>query len=240
MSLFQRPRLLTNYRDFFTLITFEKIYDIALERHPNLEYRLASTELPKLREDLVVIPDDRWLSGMARSVFNAGFNWYIVGKMWPGFETVFDGFQIGPCSMLNDDDLSRLISDKRIVRSGRKIRSVQQNATFISDLISEVGSAGAYFSDWPAEDYVGLLTTLKKRGARLGGNSGAYFLRRMGIDGFILSRDVTARLITEGVIDKPASSQRDLASVQDAFSRWQEQSGRSLSEISRVLGFSHG
>jgi 3-methyladenine DNA glycosylase Tag len=182
------------------LKTFDEIYAIALERHPNLEQRLASIEPPKLKKDLLAIPDDRWLSGMVRSVFNAGFNWYVVGKMWPGFEEVFDGFEIGPCSMLNDDDLSRLISDKRIVRSGRKIRSVQQNATFIANLISEVGSAGAFFADWPTENYVGLLTTLKKRGSRLGGNSGAYFLRRMGMDGFIISRDVTARLVAEGVI----------------------------------------
>ena len=55
---------------------------------------------------------------------------------------------------------------------------------------------------------------------------------------FILSRDVTARLIAEGVIDKPATSKTALKSVQAAFNTWMEQSGRSLTEISRVLAMS--
>ena len=44
---------------------------------------------------LAAIPDDRWLSCLAKCVFQAGFNWKVVDSMWPGFETVFDGFDIG-------------------------------------------------------------------------------------------------------------------------------------------------
>ena len=91
---------------------------------------------------------------------------------------------------------------------------------------------------WPRDDYAGLLRMLKKRGSRLGGNTGQYFLRFMGVDGFILSRDVTARLIAEGLIDKAPTSQKAMAIVQDAFNTWQQQSGRSLTEISRVLAMS--
>lgn len=53
-----------------------------------------------------------------------------------------------------------------------------------------------------------------------------------------LSPDVTARLIAEGVIDKPASSKTALRTVQAAFNSWMEQSGRSLTEISQVLAMS--
>jgi 3-methyladenine DNA glycosylase Tag len=79
---------------------------------------------------------------------------------------------------------------------------------------------------------------MKKRGARLGGATGQYFLRFMGVDSFILSRDVTARLIAEGVIDKSPTSKRAMTAVQAAFNQWQEQSGRSLTEISRILAMS--
>ena len=91
---------------------------------------------------------------------------------------------------------------------------------------------------WPSEDYIGLLDLLKDRGARLGGATGQYAMRFCGRDSFILSRDVTARLIAEGVIDKPATSKSARRAVQAAFNTWMEQSGRSLTEISRVLAMS--
>ncbi len=141
--------------------------------------------------------------------------------MWPGFEAAFEGFDIGRCAMLNDEDFDRLVSDKRIVRYGAKIHAVQENAVFITDLVNEYEGAGAAFSRWPSSDYVGLLAMLKKRGSRLGGNTCQYFLRFMGVDGFILSRDVIARLVAEGVIEKSSTPQKSLAAMQDAFNQWQ-------------------
>ncbi|MEM9715321.1 MAG: hypothetical protein AAF826_02270 [Pseudomonadota bacterium] len=60
----------------------------------------------------------------------------------------------------------------------------------------------------------------------------------MGRDSFILSRDVIARLIAEGVIDKAPTSKKTMSAVQTAFNTWRDQSGRSLTEISRVLAMS--
>jgi 3-methyladenine DNA glycosylase Tag len=115
---------------------------------------------------------------------------------------------------------------------------VQKNAIFLDEFATDYDRAGQAFAAWPTEDYIGLLSVLKKRGARLGGNTGPYFLRFMGVDGFILSRDVVARLITEDVVDKTPTSQKALRAVQEAFNTWQVQSSRSLTEISRVLAFS--
>jgi 3-methyladenine DNA glycosylase Tag len=220
--------------------SFDEIFRIAAERKGGSKKLEASLERPKSARQLAAIGDDRWLSCMTRCIFQAGFNWKVVENMWPGFEAAFDGFDVGRCAMLNDDDFVRLTSDTRIVRNGAKIRSVQVNAVFIGQLAKERGSAAKVFAEWPAEDYVGLLDLLKKRGDRLGGASGQYFLRFMGKDSFILSRDVTARLIAEGVIDKAATSQKAMTSVQDAFNTWLRQSGRSLTEISRVLAMSIG
>ena len=182
--------------------------------------------------------DDRWLSTMAKCVFQAGFNWKVVESMWPGFERAFNNFDIGYCAMLNDEDFDRLVSDKSIVRHGTKIRSVQENAMFVASLAREHGSADKFFTSWPSEDFVGLLSLLKKNGSRLGGNTGQYFLRFMGVDGFILSADVIARLIAEGVIDKAPTSQKAMTQVQNAFNKLSQESNRSLTQISRVLAMS--
>jgi len=217
---------------------FEEVYAIAADRkggEKNLEELITPAKPAK---ELTKIEDDRWLSDMTKRIFQAGFNWKVVENMWPGFEAAFGGFDLGRCAMLNDDDFARLVSDKRIVRYGAKIRSVQENAVFLIDLVNEYGSAGKAIGNWRSESYIDLLDLMKKRGSRLGGNTGQYFLRNMGKDSFILSRDVTARLIAEGVVDKNPTSKRALTQVQDAFNTWRDQSGRGLTEISRVLAMS--
>jgi len=219
---------------------FAKIYTIAAKRHGGEAALESLLDKPKSRAQLATAPDHRWLACMTRCVFQAGFNWKVVENMWPGFEEAFQGFDVGRCAMLHDEDFERLVSDTRIVRHGTKIRSVQHNAVFVIELAREYGSAGKAFGNWPATDYVGLLALIKKRGSRLGGNTGQYFLRFMGVDSFILSRDVVARLVAEGVIDKTPSSQKAMSAVQDAFNAWQAESNRSLTEISRVLAFSIG
>jgi len=181
------------------------------------------------------IPDDRWLSMMTKCVFQAGFNWKVIDKKWPGFEEAFFGFDVGRCSMLADGDVDRLLQDKAIVRNGAKILSVPGNASFLRELADEHGSAAKFFANWPEDDFSGLLETLKKRGNRLGGMSGQYFLRFMGKDSFITSKDVTQALVREGVVTRLPSSKRDLDAVQEAFNQWRSESGRSLAQISRVL-----
>ncbi|MEK9722944.1 MAG: DNA-3-methyladenine glycosylase I [Rhodospirillaceae bacterium] len=220
--------------------TFDEIEAIARERKGDLTPYLESHGKAMMPAKLAKVLDDRWLAMMTRCVFQAGFNWKVVGAMWDGFEAAFDGFDVGRCSMLNDDDIARLVSDKRIIRNGQKIGTVPANAVFVAELAAEHGGAGAFFGGWPANDYVGLLDVLKKRGARLGGNTGAYFLRFMHVDSFILSKDVTARLVAEGVVDKTPGSAKAMAAVQAAFNDWRAQSGRSLTEISRILALSIG
>lgn len=214
--------------------SFDELWAMAVERK-GAEAVEAALQFPKPKAEIAATPDDRFLAQMTKCIFQSGFNWKVVEAMWPGFEAAFDGFDIGHCLMLHNEDFERLVSDSRIVRHGAKIKSVQENARFIADLAAEHGSAGAFFANWPAQDYVGLLDVLKKRGSRLGGNTGQYFLRFSGIESFILSRSVANRLIAEGVVDKVPSSARDMAAVQKAFNTWREKSGRSLTEISRVV-----
>ncbi len=219
---------------------FEEIFEISAARKGGPKALEMLLEPPLTPQRLAETGDDRWLSAMAKCLFQAGFNWKVIEAKWQGFEEAFDGFDPRRVAHYNDEDLDRLLADKRIVRNGAKISAVIENAIFLKDLASEHGSAARFFADWPSDDYIGLLEVLTKRGARLGGATGQRMLRMMGRDSFILSNDVTARLIAEGVVDKAPSSRRDMAAVQAAFNIWRAQSGRSLTEISRVLAMSVG
>ena len=220
--------------------SFDDIFAIAAERRGGASAVERLLERPKSIGDLNAIGDDRWLAGMTQAVFNAGFNWKVIEAKWDGFEAAFDGFDIHRNALLGDDDLDRLTRDTRIVRNGAKIRSVQQNAQLLVELKAERGNADHQLAAWPATDFTGLVEMLGKRGSRLGGGTAQYFLRQMGRDGFILGGDVVSRLIAEGVVDKPPTSKAAMRAVQDAFNLWMTQSGRSLTEISRVLALSIG
>ncbi|MFD3190557.1 DNA-3-methyladenine glycosylase I [Sedimentitalea sp. HM32M-2] len=216
---------------------FDDIFDIAAGRHGGSDALNQQLTRPVPPETLRDLPEDRWLSIITRCIFQAGFSWKVIEAKWDGFETAFDGFDPGKCAMMDDTKFDALLQDKSIVRNGTKIATVRDNAAFLLELRDQ-GGAGAVLGGWPSTDFIGLLDLLKTRGARLGGVSGQYAMRFAGRDSFILSRDVTARLIAEGVIDRPAASKTAMRAVQQAFNTWMEQSGRSLTEISRVLAMS--
>ena len=220
--------------------SFAALYDRAVKRKGGVKALEALLPTPLTKAKLAKIPDDRWLSMMSKCVFQAGFNWQVVEKKWPDIEATFAGFHPQRWTFMSDDDLERLLRDKRIIRHATKVLAVRENATFLCDLAGEYGSAARFFADWPAEDYAGLLLLLKKRAARLGGTSAQYFLRFMGKDSFILSRDVVTALLREGVVSNDPKSQRDLKLVQAAFNHWQQESGRPLTQISKILAFTVG
>ncbi|WP_370270721.1 DNA-3-methyladenine glycosylase I [Nioella sp.] len=215
---------------------FSEIHAIALDRHGE-DGLAARLQTPNPPAELANVPADRWLAVMTRCVFQAGFNWKVIEAKWDGFEAAFHGFDIGRCAMMDDDWLDALLRDTRIVRNGPKIQTVRDNAVFLQELESE-GGVGAVLGGWPSTAYIGLLDQLKTGGSRLGAMTGQYAMRFSGRDGFILSRDVTARLIAEGVIDKPAGSKSSMRAVQDAFNSWMDQSGRGLTQVSQILAMS--
>ncbi|MGB0694336.1 MAG: DNA-3-methyladenine glycosylase I [Rhodospirillaceae bacterium] len=217
---------------------FSELYQIAADRKGGAVALEALLEPGVTPEALANIPDDRWLSAMAKCLFQAGFNWKVIDAKWDGFETAFDGFVPGRVAFYGDEDLERLLADAGIVRNGQKISAVIKNAVFLTDLAREHGTAARFFAEWPPQDQIGLQDLLTKRGGRLGGVTGQRVLRVMGKESFILTRDVVARLIAEGVVDKEPTSKTALRAVQGAFNDWRSESGRSLSEISRVLALS--
>ncbi len=217
---------------------FDTIYERACKRHGGEKEVTSQLSKPKSKAVLKKIPDDRWLAGMTRAVFQAGFSWKVIDNKWPGFEEAFEGFDAPRVAFYADEDLERLVSDKGIVRNGAKIRATIVNARLVAELAKEHGSAGAFFANSKPENYIDLLAVLKKRGSYLSGGSAQYFLRFSGVDSWIMSSSVVAALKQAGVVDKAPTSKKALAATQDAFNRWREESGRSLTEISRVLALS--
>ena len=175
---------------------------------------------------------------MSRCVFQAGFSWTVVEKKWPGTEDAFWGFNPARCRAMSDEEFDALLKDGRIIRNGAKVRSVQNNAAFVMDLAAEHGSAAKVFAAWPADDYIGLLETLKKRGDRLGGNAGMMAMRFMGRDGWVTSMDMVKALAAEGVIDGNHDSQKSRKAIQAAFSAWSAEDGTPFAHISRILAMS--
>jgi len=218
--------------------SFDSIFQRAAQRKGGESELEALLPTAKSARALQKIPDDRYLSEMTACVFRSGFVWKIIENKWPGFEEAFSRFDVVTCAMLADEDIERLMQDDRVVKNGQKLKSVPKNAAFIMDVRQTHGSFGAYLADWPVTDITGLWDDLKKRGNRLGGQTGRFFLRFMGKDTPIFSPDVVQALIAQKVIDKAPTSKKALGLVQGAFNTWHEESGRDLCQISRVLSAS--
>ncbi len=195
---------------------------------------------PLTREQLAAVPDDRILSDMMRRVFRAGLKHSLVDGKWPEFEKAFFGFDPEKISLMSDEQLENMMQNDKIIRHWGKIKAVRANAFMISSIAEKEGSFAHFLAQWPEDDVISLWAFLKKEGSQLGGNSGPYFLRMVGKDTFILTDDVVAALKAQGVIDKKPTAKRDLQKVQEAFNQWQAESGRPLSQISRLLSYTVG
>jgi len=221
------------------LMSYDEIWDKAMRRHGPvaLEDRLP---MVKSKQELAALGDDRYLAAMTKRVFQSGFVWRVIEAKWPGFEEAFDGFDPVRVASVGEAGMSRLKQDTRIVRNGQKIKATLENAAFVLDVAEEYGSFAKFIADWPGDNIVGLWSVLKKRGARLGGDSGPRFLRGIGKDTFVLSGDVVGHLVELGVVDKKPTSKKALQTTQEAFNKWADQSGRPMAEVSVILSCGFG
>ncbi len=214
---------------------FQWMLEYGINRFGSLAALEARLPIPATAAQLTAVSDDRYLSLMALRVFRAGLRHSVVDAKWPNFEEVFWQFNPDKVVLMSAEHIERLMQDTRIIRHLGKLRSVPRNAQMVLDIRREYGSFGAFLAQWPSSDIVGLWRYLAKQGQQLGGMSAPRFLRMAGKDTFLLSNDVTAALIAQGIVTKQPTSQRDLAAVQEAFNSWQAQSGRPLCQLSMLL-----
>ena len=220
--------------------TFAQLLDQA--KHFHSDWSKAELLGPRAanRAELESLADDRVLSSMSWRIFCAGLKRSLVDAKWPAFEKAFFGFDPEKVTLMGDEHLEKLMQNRDLIRHFGKIKATRVNAMMVLDCSQKHGSFGKFLADWPVEDTVGLWAFLKKEGAQLGGNSGAYALRIVGRDSPVLTDDVVTALKAQGVIDKRPTSQRDLKLVQQAFNQWRAESGADLCQISRVLARSIG
>lgn len=221
-------------------MSFSRIYEYAIAQKGGEDALRALLHPAAGADALKERSDDRYLSEVTRCVFKAGFVWRVIENKWPGFEAAFDGFVPIYWQQVPVEILEHLARDERIVRNMQKIRTVPENARMIVDASQEHGSFGAFLSSWPSDDQVGLLLWLKRNGARLGGATAQYFLRRIGYDGFILSSDVVTALRREELLDASPGSKKALMQAQKAFTGWHQETGLPYSHLSRILSCTVG
>ncbi|MDA0890737.1 MAG: DNA-3-methyladenine glycosylase I [Proteobacteria bacterium] len=215
---------------------YDNLYERACERKGGSD--VVESLLPTIatQEHLSGLGSDRYLAEFTRKVFQSGFVWRIVNHKWPHFEEVFWGFDIERLLMMPDDMLERKASDPGIIRNFSKVKTVLDNALMISDTERrEDKTFGEVIASWPDDDVIGLWLFLKKHGSRLGGNTGPYALRTLGVDTFLMTADVEFFLRQNDIIDSGTHSLRALKATQTYFNDLREESGRSLSELSRLV-----
>lgn len=220
-------------------IDYQWLYSTVRKRFSGETEMEAFLPQPKTPQELAALGDDRYLSAMSQRVFQAGMTHSVVNNKWPNFEEAFWGFAPEKMVLLSPEQIDAHMKNANIIRHLTKLKSIPQNAQFILDIRQEQGTSFAQFiADWPATDIVGLWQFLAKRACRLGGRSGAGFLRLIGKDTFFTTTDVIARLNASGIVDREPKTQRELQRVQDAFNDLHQQSGRPLCQLSAMLSLS--
>ena len=221
--------------------SFELLYERACERKGGADAVEAMLPETASKTKLRRLGSDRYLAEFTRKIFQSGFVWRVVNNKWPSFEEVFWGFDVERLLMMPDDMLERKARDPAIIRNHSKVKTVRDNASMIAETERREGkSFGKFVADWPEEDVIGLWAYLKKHGSRLGGNTGPYALRTLGVDTFLLTQDVEGFLRSYGIVEGGISSKKSLNAAQEFFNDLRDESGRSLSELSRIVSFGFG
>ncbi len=192
------------------------------------------------QQNIANLGDDRVLAAFTKQIFKSGFVWRVVENKWPDFEETFFGFNIEKILMMPEEMLERKAADPKIIRNFTKVKTIKANAQMIFEQQTEGKSFAQLIGDWPSDNIIGLWAHLKKHGQRLGGNTGPYALRLLGKDTFILSSDVEAYLRAHQVIDGGLQSKKSLTAIQAFFNDLQQESGYSLTQLSRLVAFSTG
>ncbi|WP_298775997.1 DNA-3-methyladenine glycosylase I [uncultured Shewanella sp.] len=222
------------------LESFSTIYQRACERKGG-EISLESLLSPVCTvEQLVQIPEHRLLSELSKKVFQSGFIWRIVELKWPAYEQAFFNFEPMKVLMLSPEQLQVRANDPALIRHQKKTQAIYDNALMMNHFRLDQGGLSQLISDWPEDNIIGLWALLKAKGTRLGGNTGPYFLRSIGKPTFLLTNDIKDYFKSQKLIDYGFTSQSGLKQVQGVFNTWQQESGRDLSTLSRILAMSVG
>jgi DNA-3-methyladenine glycosylase I len=95
-----------------------------------------------------VTDDNRLFEKICLEGFQAGLSWLTILRKRDAFRELFAGFEIDRVARFGDRDVTRLLSDARIVRHRGKILSTINNARRARELQQEFGTLSAYVWGW--------------------------------------------------------------------------------------------
>ncbi|KZN32052.1 hypothetical protein N480_02630 [Pseudoalteromonas luteoviolacea S2607] len=219
---------------------FNEIYERACERKGGEANLRILLNKPQNEAVLASYSDDVWLEEFTRKIFQSGFYWSVVNAKWDGFREVFWDFSIEKLLYMSPDMYEQRSKDERIIRNFKKVQSIAINCHMIYEIQQEHGSFSELVARWPSSKIIDLWLMLKKKGNRLGGNTGPFALRALGKDTFLLTKDVETYLRANKLIDGGLQSLKSLKAAQAHFNELQESSGLSMAAISQIIAFSVG
>ena len=219
---------------------FDAIWHRAAERKGGTARLEMLLSVPLDKQDILAISDDRFLSAFTKKVFQSGFVWRVVENKWSAFESSFFDFNIGKVLLMPDEMFEKKASDPSIIRNLRKVMSIRDNALMIKDVAVQHGSFAQFAAGFTQGNIIELWSFLKRSGSRLGGNTGPYALRALGIDTFLLSRDVESYFRQHKLIDGGLTTKSSLNTINQQFNQWHEESGLAYQTISQVVSYSCG
>ncbi|TMK99107.1 MAG: hypothetical protein E6G34_06315 [Actinobacteria bacterium] len=112
-----------------------------------------------------------YLDALSRPVFQSGMNWRVIDAKWDGIRDAFANFDPATVADFGPQEIQRLLSDTRVVRSKAKIEATIDNAQAVIELDAEFGGFDRYLRTHGSfEETVADL----KRQFRYIGDSGAY------------------------------------------------------------------
>ena len=142
--------------------------------------------------------DQRLFEKLSLEGFQAGLSWLTILRKREAFREVFAGFDFVRVAEFGEEDVTRLLSDARIVRHRGKIEAVINNAQRTVELVAQEGSLARFL--WSFEprhhrtevDRAGVLPMtdesralsreLKRRGWRFVGPTTVHaFMQAMGL-----------------------------------------------------------
>lgn len=225
------------------LESFKALYQRAADRKGGKQALnlLLSDVAPFSKAELKnTLTDDRVLSAFTKKIFQSGFVWRVVENKWDNFEESFFQFNLEKILMMPEEMMERKATDPKIIRNYNKVKTIKANAQMMFNEQQNGHSFIEFMVNWPTDNMIGLWAYLKKNGERLGGNTGPYALRALGIDTFLLTRDIEAYFRAHDIVTGGIQTKSSLKAIQDSFNQWQTECDLSLSQLSRLVAYATG
>ncbi len=147
-------------------------------------------EEPGAPEQIQVKSLSDYLLVMTKAVFQSGMSWKVVESKLPGIFEAMDGLDVATVAGYDERDIERLAEDKRVIRNGRKLVAIRDNARKLLELEKQYGNFQKHLRSQP--DFEATLNMIRKD-FKFMGNTGTYYFLYVVGEEVIPHKDFMAR-----------------------------------------------